>query len=63
MLDWRKEFEFDPVSAQRIADVVEQHPMSLQHCADILEIAAPLCTLLTARGLMGKLREIESYYI
>lgn len=60
MLDWKKEFDFDPDSAQRIANVIESHPMSLQHCAEILELAAPLCTVLTASGFMEKLREIES---
>lgn len=63
MLDWRKEFEFDSGSAQRIADVIEEYPMSLQHCAEILELAAPLCTLLTESGFVGKLKEIERYYI
>lgn len=30
MLDLKREFEFDPVSAQRIADVIEQHPIYLR---------------------------------
>lgn len=43
-------FEFDPQAAARIQKVVEEHPMSLDNCADALEMVAPLYTLYTARG-------------
>lgn len=59
MLDLKREFEFDPDSAQRIADVIEKHPISLQHCADILEAVAPLCTMLTTGGCLGRINEIK----
>ena len=59
MIDWRKEFELDPDSAQRIANVIEGNPMSLEHCADILEAVAPLCTSLTTEGF---LRRMEALY-
>lgn len=48
--DWMKEFEFDPEASNRIAKVIYQHPLSLRDCADILEIAAPICTVMTASG-------------
>lgn len=59
MLDWRKEFEFDCDSAQRITDVIEEHPMSLKHCADILEAVAPICTMLTTGGCLARINEIK----
>ncbi len=60
MLDLKRKFEFDPDSAQRIADVIEKHPMSLKHCADILEAVAPLCTALTTGGFLRRMGAIES---
>lgn len=39
-------FEFDLEAAQRIEKVVETHPMSLSHAADILELVGPFSYLL-----------------
>lgn len=41
-------FEFYPDAADRIEKVVEHYPLSLNHCADLLEIVAPLAGALTA---------------
>lgn len=56
--DWMKEFEFDPDALNRIAKVIYQHPLSLRDCADILEIAAPMCTVMTVSGFKKLLREM-----
>lgn len=63
MLDWRKQFEFDPASAQRIADVIEGHPISLQHCAEILETVAPLCACLTTNGFLRRMEALQSDFL
>jgi len=52
------EFEFDPVSASRIEQVVRQYPLSLQNCAELLEAVAPLAGVLTADGACKFLQEI-----
>lgn len=58
MLEQLKEFTFDPPAAQRIAQVVEQYPMSLENCADVLEAVAPYCALFTTDGFIQRLRMI-----
>ena len=57
------EFEFDKESADRIEKVIQQNPMSLQDCADILELAAPLCTVFSCECFKNKLKTVaESLY-
>ena len=58
MLEYLKEFTFDPQAAQCIAQVVEQYPMSLEDCADVLEAVAQYCTLFTIDGFIQRLRMI-----
>lgn len=43
-------FEFSPNAARCIEQVVEHYPLSLEHCAALLEIVAPLAGALTADG-------------
>ena len=50
------EFEFDKASADRIEKVVQNYPMSLKDCADVLEFIAPLCTIYTAEGFINRLK-------
>lgn len=50
------EFEFDKSSADRIEKVVQNYPMSLEQCADVLEFVAPLCTVFTTEGFINKLK-------
>lgn len=49
-MDYLKEFQFDPESSARIAQVIKDHPMSLKDVADLLEMIAPLATLYTPDG-------------
>lgn len=49
-MDYLKQFQFDPESSARIAQVIENHPMSLKDAADLLEMVAPLATLYTPDG-------------
>ena len=58
MLEYLKEFTFDTPAAQRIAQVVEQYPMSLENCADVLEAVALYCTLFTTDGFIQRLHVI-----
>lgn len=57
--EWMGEFEFDPISAKRIADVTQKRPMSLAHCAEILECVAPFCEELTVEGFLRRLKALE----
>lgn len=63
MISLKNECEFDPKSAQRIANVIEWHPMSLRNCADILEFIAPLCTIFTTDGCIHKIAETFNLYL
>lgn len=42
MIDWRAEFELDEESASKIAEAVQNHPMTLKDCAFIIEMFAEL---------------------
>jgi len=52
------EFEFAPEAARRIEKVVQNYPLSLDDCADLLEIVAPLAGALTAGGACRFLRQV-----
>ncbi len=52
------EFEFDPAAAARIEAVVQHYPLSLKHCADLLEIVAPLAGVLTESGACHFLQRV-----
>lgn len=56
------EFEFDKESADRIEKVVQQHPMCLRDCANVLEFVAPLCTVFTPEGFINKLKTLFVEY-
>lgn len=51
-------FELYPYATDRIEKVVEHYPLSLNHCADLLEIVAPLAGALTADGACSFLRRV-----
>lgn len=44
---WLDEFAFDPDSAQRIANLIQNYPLSLKDCADIIETVASWCDMYT----------------
>lgn len=52
------EFRFDPDSAQRILKAMQNYPICLKDCADIIETVAPLCGLFTKDGFLKRLEEI-----
>lgn len=54
------EFEFDKESANRIANVVQMYPISLQDCANVLEAVAPFCATWTPEGFIKKINNIFS---
>lgn len=57
------ELEFDKDSAYRIEKVVQQYPMALIDCANVLEFVAPLCTLFTTEGFIKKTKIFfEEFY-
>lgn len=58
MVDYLNEFTFDPEASQRIARVVEQNAMTLEHCADVLEAIGPYCTALTTQGFLQRLNKL-----
>ncbi len=51
------EFDFDKQSADRIEKVINNYPMNLKSCADILELVAPLCKFWTAEGLLYYIKQ------
>ncbi len=51
------ESDFDKQSADRIEKVINNYPMSLETCADILELVAPLCEFWTAEGLQQHIKQ------
>lgn len=56
------EFYLDPEAADRISKVVEENPMCLSDCADVLEAVAPFCTMWTTSGFLRRLREVLQLY-
>ncbi len=58
MQDWQREFEFDPTSAERIVDTVYKHPLSLQYCAEIVELAGKLSDYMSVQGVIAKLKAL-----
>ena len=58
MRSYLDEFTFNPEAAQRIAHVVEQNAVTLEHCADVLEAVGPYCTALTAQGFLQRLNKL-----
>lgn len=57
-----QEFRFDPEASARIAAVVQNYPMSLADCAELLEWAAPLCRLLTVDGFINRMTDVNRFY-
>ena len=58
--NWEAEYKFDPKAAERIDRVVNSYPMTLCDCASILEVVAPLTSLMPADDLIRYLKSIST---
>lgn len=58
LIQW---FDFYPEATKKIAEVVEHYPISLNQCAEALELIAPYIGTYTFEGFKCRLKNLDPH--